>query len=243
MMRNKNINTLLSPSNVLKAIIGVNIVMYLVSLALSGKGVNLSLNPFSALSPSTKALVFLGASGTFPIATFGNWWSVITANWLHGSLLHIIFNMLAIRTLAPLIMQEFGILRMFSIYTLSGAAGFLLSVFGNVSLTIGASAGICGLIGAAMYFGKSAGGPWGALVYKQTSGWVMMLILIGFLMPNINNWGHAGGFLSGIALAWIFKYLNQRRENPLDYILAISLGALTLWLLMTSVVKGILLAF
>ena len=234
-------HVLVNPSNVLKAMIGINIVMYLLSLALSGRALDLSMNPFSALSPSTRALLLLGASGTYPIAGLGNWWSVITGIWLHGSLLHIIFNMLALRTLAPLVMQEFGIMRMFSIYTLSGAVGFLLSFPGDVSLTIGASGGLCGLIGAAMYFGKTAGGPWGALVYKQTGSWMIMLIIIGFLVPNINNWGHGGGFLSGMALAWIFKYLNQRKENPFDYILGILLGILTILLLIFSIVKAIFL--
>jgi rhomboid protease GluP len=238
-IQTKNKISLLNPDGALKAMIGINVLMFLISLAISGREMGISLNPFNALTPSNKALLLLGASGTYPINSFGNWGSLITANWLHGGLLHIIFNMLALRTLSPLVMREFGIMRMFSIYTLAGAAGFLLSFVGNVSLTIGASAGICGLIGAAMYFGKTAGGPWGALVYKQTRGWIMMLIIIGFLLPNINNWGHAGGFISGLFLAWIFKYLNQRRENLFDYILAISLGVLTGLLLIMAVVNSI----
>ncbi len=231
------------PAAVLKAMIYVNIIMFVISLVYSGKNIIFTLNPFYLLTPSTDVLTFLGASGRLPIIRFNAWGSLITANWLHGGLLHILFNMLALRTVAPLVIQEFGIFRMFSIYTLTGVAGFLLSYFGNVMLTIGASAGLCGLIGASLYFGKSRGGQWGHMVYRQTSGWVVSLVLIGFLMPGINNWCHAGGLLSGIFLAWIMGYNDKRKENLFDKILGIFLALLTVWLLAKSVINGFVLIY
>jgi len=217
--------------------------MFVISLIYSGKHMVLSLNPFYALTPSMDALNFLGASGTLPIAKFEAWWSLITANWLHGGLLHILFNMMALRTVAPLVMKEFGLARMFSIYTLTGIAGFLLSYIGNVYLTIGASSGLCGLIGAALYFGKSRGGAWGKLVYKQTSGWVVSLVLIGFLMPNINNWGHAGGLIGGIFFGWVLGYNDKRQENVFDQSLAVFFVGITVWLLARSVIQGFFLIY
>jgi rhomboid protease GluP len=151
--------------------------------------------------------------------------------------------MMALKTLAPLVMKEFGLYRMFSIYTLTGIAGFLLSYFGNVYLTIGASSGLCGLIGASLFFGKSRGGEWGRLVYKQTLGWVVTLILIGFLMPNINNWGHGGGLIAGIFLGWIFGYNEKRRENIFDKLAAAIFAGITYWLLLKSVVQGFFLIY
>jgi len=233
----------LTPAIVLKAMIYTNVVMFIISLIFSGKNMILSLNPFFAFTPSMDVLNFLGASGRLPIVKFEAWWSLITANWLHGGLLHILFNMLALKTVAPLVMKEFGLFRMFSIYTLTGMAGFLLSYIGNVYLTIGASSGLCGLIGAALYFGKSRGGQWGQLVYKQTSGWVVSLVLIGFLMPNINNWSHAGGLLSGIFLGWVLGYNEKRIENSFDKSLAIFFVGITLWLLAKSVIQGFFLIY
>lgn len=235
--------TSLTPGFALKAMIYANIFMYIISLIYSGRNMVFSLNPFYALTPSTDVLNFLGASGRLPIAKFEAWWSLITANWLHGGLLHLIFNMLALRTVAPLVMQEFGVCRMFSIYTLTGMMGFLLSYLGNVYLTIGASSGLCGLIGALLFFGKSRGGTWGRLVYKQTSGWVVSLVLIGFLMPNINNWSHAGGLVSGIFFGWVMGYAERRRENRFDQGLALAFFSLTLWLLARAVIKGFFLIF
>jgi rhomboid protease GluP len=232
-----------TPPRVLKTIIYTNVVLFIISLVFSGRSMHTGLNPFNALSPAMDVLLFLGASGRLPIDAFQAWGSLITANWLHGSLLHIVFNMLALNTVAPLVMAEYGMFRMFTIYTLSGAAGFLLSVMGNVPVTIGASAGLCGLIGALLYFGRSRGGPWGQRVYQQTSGWIISLALIGFLLPNINNWGHAGGLVGGIALGWIFGYTDKRVEGPGDRILAIGLMGLTVLLLGRPVIKGFFLVF
>ncbi len=110
-------------------------------------------------------------------------------------------------------------------------------------MTIGASSGLCGLIGALRYVGKSRGGQWGKLVYKQTSGWVVSLILIGFLMPNINNWSHAGGLISGIFLGWLLEYNDKNKENQFDKILAAFFACLTIWLLAKSVINGFLLIY
>ncbi len=234
---------IISPAIVLKAIIYTNIFMFIVSLVYSGKNMIFSINPFYALTPSLDVLNFLGASGTIPIIKYQAWWSLITANWLHGGLLHILFNMMALKTVAPLVIKEYGIFRMFSIYTLAGISGFLLSYFGNVYITIGASSGLCGLIGASLYFGKSRGGQWGQLVYKQTSGWVISLVIIGFLMPNINNWSHAGGVIAGIFFGWIMGYNEKRRENFFDLLLAVCFTVITLFLLGKSVIQGFFLIF
>ena len=233
----------LTPAIVLKAIIYTNVFMFIISLIYSGKNMIMTINPFFVFTPSLDVLNFLGASGRLPIVKFEAWWSLITANWLHGGLLHILFNMMALKTVAPLVMKEFGVFRMFSIYTLTGIAGFLLSYIGNVYLTIGASSGLCGLIGASLYFGKSRGGQWGRLVYKQTSGWVVTLVLIGFLLPNINNWSHAGGLLAGIFFGWVLGYNEKRMENIFDKFLAGLFAALTVMLLARSVIQGFFLIY
>jgi rhomboid protease GluP len=233
----------ITPARVLNTVIGVNVILYVISLIFSGSSMHTGFNPFSALSPSADALMFLGASGKIPIQAFKAWGSLITANWLHGSLLHIVFNMLALKTVAPLVMAEYGVYRMFTIYTLSGAIGFLMSVMGNVPLTIGASSGLCGLIGALLYFGRSRGGAWGQRVYQQTSGWIFSLVLIGFLLPNINNWGHAGGLLGGIAVGWILGYVERRPETRVDRTLAVLLMGITAFLLARPVIQGFSLVF
>ncbi|MCG8636093.1 MAG: rhomboid family intramembrane serine protease [Desulfobacterales bacterium] len=232
-----------TPRILVRTIIWTNVLLFLVALIFSGSSLGFTLNPLHALAPSFDVLIFLGGSGTIPIDKYDAWWSLLTANWLHGSLLHILFNMLALRTVAPLVINEFGMSRMFSIYTLTGAAGFYASYLGQVPLTIGASSGLCGLIGALLYYGKSRGGEWGHLVFKQTKAWIISLLLIGFLIPNINNWGHGGGLLAGIVLGWAMGYREKRKERLGDHILGTAMGLVTLALLIRTVLEGVRLIF
>ena len=226
----------------IKAIIAANVALFIICLFFSLPTLSWTLNPFYALAPSTDVLNFMGASGRLPILQYGSWWSVFTANWLHGSLLHILFNMMALKTVGPLVSAGFGTMRMFSIYTASGAAGFIVSYLGGVSITVGASSGLCGLIGALVYFGKSEQGQiWGQWVLKQTSGWIISLLLMGFLIPNINNWGHGGGFAGGFIAAWVLQHNGQRMESRWDSILAGILALVTLFFLARPVIQGILL--
>ena len=232
---------MITPRNTLKTIVGVNIALFVVCLLLSLPTMQWSLSPFSALSPTTDVLNFMGASGIIPIDGYQAWWSLLTANWLHGSLLHIVFNMMALRTVGAMAIAEYGVARMFSIYSLSGALGFYLSYLGGVYLTIGASAGLCGLIGAQLYFGYSSGGPLGQYVLRQTWGWIMSLALMGFIIPNINNWGHGGGFVGGFVLAWCLKHNGQRRETRMEKALAVTLALVTLYFLCRPLIHALVL--
>ncbi len=229
----------ISPDFFIKTVVGINILFFVVSLILSGSQIEFSINPFTALSPSTNALIFMGASGTIPIHQYNQWWSLITANWLHGSLLHIIFNMAAVLHIGHLIIMTYGIHRMFAIYTISGIAGFYLSYLAGVSLTIGASASLCGLIGAAFYYGKTRGGQFGKVVFDTTSGWILSLVIFGIAIPNINNWGHGGGFAAGLVLAWFMGYNEIKVENILHKFLSwisIAVTAVILgWVLISAV--------
>jgi rhomboid protease GluP len=167
------------------------------------------------------------------------WWSPLSANYLHGSILHILFNMLALRQLGPLVVEEYGVYRMFIIYTLGGIFGFLVSYLAGVPLTIGASAAIMSLIGAILYFGKSRGGAYGQIIFRQIGGWVIGIFLFGLLVPGINNWGHGGGILGGAILGFFLGYQERRRENLLHKLLAVLCIIVTIGALGWSVAFGL----
>lgn len=222
-----------------RAIIYVNIGMYVVSLLLHPRATNLSLNPFLLLSPANRSLLLLGATGTIPIDQLHRWWTLVSANYLHGGILHILFNMVAFSQLAPFVIQEFGVYRMFTIYTLGGIIGFWVSYIAGVTLTIGASAAVCGLIGSALYFGKSRGGAYGQSIYKQIGGWVVGLFLFGFLVPGINNWGHGGGICAGAGLAFLLGYHERKRERFFHKLIAGGCAVLTLLVLVGAVIFSV----
>lgn len=224
---------------IIRILIYVNAGMYVLSLLLSTRSIGMSWNPLFALSPDDASIILLGATGTIPIDQYGRWWTLVSANYLHGSLLHILFNMMAFRQLAPFVVREYGAYRLIILYTLGGVFGFWLSYAAQVRLTIGASAAVCSLIGAALYYGKSRGGVYGQAVYKQVSGWVMGLFIFGLIVPGINNWGHGGGILAGIGLGFFLGYREKRPESFGHKALAMALILVTLAVLLWAVGSGV----
>jgi len=86
--------------------------------------------------------------------------------------------------------------------------------------TIGASAAICGLIGAIIYYGKSRGDSYGDAIYKQAMGWVIGLVIFGLIFSGIDNWAHGGGLLSGMGLAFLMGYNDNKQETAWCKVLA-----------------------
>jgi rhomboid protease GluP len=224
---------------VVTLLIYANAGMFILSILLNPFETSITLNPFTMLSPDNKSLVILGATGTIPIDRFHRWWSLISASYLHGGLLHILFNMAALKQLAPLILQGFGTGRMFTIYTLGGIAGFLASYLAGIALTIGASAALCALMGAGMVLGKRIGGYAGNNIFRQISIWAISIFAFGMIVPGINNWGHAGGLLGGIILA---SALGLKRRIPDSRILTLMGGfcmVATIVILIYAAVTGV----
>jgi rhomboid protease GluP len=228
-----------NPDQLVMALIWANGIMFAVSILMNPKQMGISWNPFGLLSPHSDVLLALGATGTIPIDRLHRWWTLLSANYLHGGLLHIIFNMMAVRQLAPFVIREFGAYRMFIIYTLGGMTGYLISYLARVPLTIGASAALCALIGAALFYGKSRGGTYGQAVYRQVSGWVMGLFVFGLILPGINNWAHGGGILGGIGLAFLLGYSEKIKESLRHKYLAITLLVITVATLLWAIGVGV----
>src|SRR6185503_7920618 len=141
------------------------IVIYFASLVLTvlTGGNILGGSIFSILGPSSYAAVLLGASGGQIVFLYDRWWTVLTAGWLHGGALHILFNMMWVRQLGPATAELYGAGRTVIIYTAASVAGFALSSFAGAYLpgffflhggmyTVGASAAIFGLLGALVYY-------------------------------------------------------------------------------------------
>jgi rhomboid protease GluP len=230
-------------ADAVKIILYVNVAFYIVSILLNPSALGLSANPMTFLSPSDKSLFFLGATGTIPIAGYGRWWTLVSASFLHGSILHIFFNMAALGQLGPFVSREFGVNRFVILYILTGIAGFFISYMAGVPFTIGASASICGLIGAILYYGKSRGGFYGEVIYKQAMGWVFGLVLFGLLLPGINNWAHGGGIISGILLAYLMGYYEKKGENIFHRILGTGCIVMTAAILLWAVLQAVYYSF
>jgi rhomboid protease GluP len=219
--------------------------LYVISLLLSGNQIGVVGGMFNILSPSLPSMFLLGASGAAPVFGYGRWWTVLSAGWLHGSLLHIVFNMMWVRDLGPAVADVYGAGRMVVIYTMAGACGFLLSsvagayfpvlpLLRGAQFTLGASAAIFGLLGALVYYGRRTGSH---LVHGQAVRYALILGVMGLVMPGVDNFAHAGGFTGGFLTAMLLDPLKPER---IDHILmALICLALTAASIAASVVTGV----
>ena len=195
------------------------------------------------MAPSTGVLFKLGLSGTFPVFAEDRWWTLITANYLHGSLLHLVFNVFALRAVGKINIEIYSSSRLFLIYFLGDLLSMAVSSLVGIGLTLGASGAICALIGSMSHDQWRASRGDLALRVRAVGVWIGLLVVTGIAMPNINNWGHGGGLITGIFFGWVLGYTDQRKENWLDRSVAVFLMGLTLVLLAIPIVQGFALVF
>ena len=180
--------------------------LYLLALLLDPSAIFQPQGLLQILSPSLEASIKLGVTGTRPVI-YGWWWTLITAIYLHGGLLHIFFNMMWVRQLGPVVEDLFGPFRLFAIFTIAGITGFIASTFAGHDFTLGASGSIFGLLAAAIAYGRRVGSQ---LFTRQFLQWAVLLFIMGFIMPGVDNWAHGGGFVGGYAAAYIFSRSSER---------------------------------
>jgi rhomboid protease GluP len=220
-------------------IIGACGILFVLSLLFSGGDISGG-GIGGILSPSSGALFLLGASGAAPVFGLGHWWTIFSAGWLHGGLIHIVMNLLWVRQLAPVVADVYGPGRAIVIYVISSAVGFSLSSvayflplgpLSGARLTVGASAPIFGLLGALVCYGRMGGS---SMINAQAKSYALMLFVFGLIIPGVDNFAHAGGFIGGYAMA---RLLNPFKPERLDHLIwAVILLIVTLASILASVV-------
>ncbi|HVT59077.1 MAG TPA: rhomboid family intramembrane serine protease [Thermoanaerobaculia bacterium] len=202
-----------------QAVIGGCILFYILMLTVDPQHIGGS-GLFNLLSPSPESLLRFGASGAIPVFLLHRWWTLLSAGWLHGSLLHIGLNLYWVRILAPEVAELYGAGRMVIIYTASSVAGFLLSsALGLIglggALTVGASAPLLGFLGALVYYGRRAGSR---TVGNWAWSYALFMIVLGFLPiggVRIDNAAHIGGFAGGYLVGLLLDPLRPERGDHL----------------------------
>lgn len=172
------------------SILGLIVIMYLLTILLSG----------SITQPSLRALLLLGAKENSLIDA-GQYWRLITAIFLHGGLIHIFFNSFALYALGPESERIYGTVRFLALYFIAGLGGSVASYLMSPAPSVGASGAIFGLIGGLgvfSYFSRQVLGEAGRAQVQSMAAIAVINLVIGFSAPGIiDNWGHMGGLVAG----------------------------------------------
>ncbi|MEM8882881.1 MAG: rhomboid family intramembrane serine protease [Planctomycetota bacterium] len=164
----------------------------------------------SPLDPTGTAIEVFGAHHPFYVRHCGQYWRIVTANFIHLDTMHLLFNCIAIFFVIPLAGMTFGAHRTWVIFLVTG----LLAVFAsNVIQNAGgggASGAICGMIGALGIYGWRRGGYEGQMLTRRMGAWALFILAFGLLVPNVDNVAHGVGFVAGAAIGWFGAAVRAR---------------------------------
>lgn len=179
-------------ATITRIIIGINIFMYLITAFLSK----------SILSSDIRVLVFLGAKANSFINN-GEYYRLITSMFLHGGLIHLALNMYALNSIGPLIENYFGKVKYLIIYFISGILSSYFSYLFSPSVSIGASGAIFGVLGATLIIAYKNRKRGGKEFLNNIISVIVVNLILGFSIPNVDNFGHIGGLIGGIIVTLI----------------------------------------
>ncbi len=148
----------------------------------------------------------------------GEWWRVFTAAFLHGGVLHILFNMYVLYLFGPRMEMQVGSVPFALLYFASaaggGAASYLLGP--TVQVSVGASGAIFGLFGAWIYVAyRLRESPGGREMFNQLGFLLLINLALPFLVPNIDWRAHLGGLVTGVAIAALWSQFARGRSNAI----------------------------
>ncbi|MCG8461151.1 MAG: rhomboid family intramembrane serine protease [Holophagales bacterium] len=227
-----------------EVVIGGSVLMYVVSLALNPSAALEMRGLLSIFSPGGAEIFLLGSSGAAPIFGYGRWWTVLSASWLHGGLIHIAFNLYWVRNLAPQLAEVLGTGRTILIYTAASITGFLgtslmallpmPSFLRGAMFTLGASAAVCGLMGGILAYSRATGNR---AAQSSVMQFGLFILIFGLVVPGIDNWAHIFGFLGGYGAAKLLRPLHD--ESPLHMLAGAVCLLLFAGAIVLSVVHGL----
>lgn len=173
--------------------IGINLIYFVIMVF---AGLDLFPNPIAG-STDQRVLIEFGAKVNSLIQA-GEIWRLLTSTFIHIGIIHLIFNLYALRALGPLTEENLGHWRFFCVYILSGLGGSMASFLFSSALSAGASGAIFGLLGALLYYSYKRPALW-----KSGLGMNLVIVILvnfgfGLVQPGIDNYGHLGGFITGI---------------------------------------------
>lgn len=154
----------------------------------------------------------------------GEIYRLLTACFVHANFLHIFFNMYALYYIGPMVEKYYGKLKYLLIYLGSGIMGSLFSVVLSNNVSIGASGAIFGLFGSMLYFGYKYRATLDGFVRSGIIPVLFINLILGFIVPNIDVYGHIGGLIGGLLLSYIVGvYRKCKKKNTINGLIIITI--------------------
>jgi membrane associated rhomboid family serine protease len=218
-----------NPGYLSKAILAVTVAVFLLQqglgAAFTGRFYLLGLFPPFQLAEDS-----LGVAA-------GEWYRLATAAFLHGSVLHLAFNMYALYLFGPPLEAALGRVRFLALYLLAALGGSAASYAFSAptQASLGASGAIFGLFAGYLVMSRKLG--------RDTSALVVLLavnVVLGFTFPSIDWRAHAGGFLAGGVLAYVMVHAPRERRTVVHLAgsLALALAVLVVVAARTAQLTG-----
>lgn len=143
----------------------------------------------------------------------GQVWRLVTSMFLHIGLAHLIVNMYSLLIIGKQLESFLGKWKFLIVYLGSGILGSLLSVVVHTSISAGASGAIFGLLGSLLYFGYHYRLYLGTVLKTQVIPIILINLLIGFMIPGIDNFCHIGGLVGGYLLTMIVGVPGKTKKS------------------------------
>lgn len=169
----------------------------------------------SLFMPTTEVVLQYGAKESLLLVS-GEWWRLFTPMFVHIGLIHFLFNSYAIYFLGIQLEPMVGKRWMAVIYIVSGVCGNIASALFTFGISAGASSSIFGLLGLGLILERAIGKH----VEKKTgqkvktgmyTSLVLINLVLGFVIPAIDNAAHIGGLVGGLFLTVIMLYVAPNR--------------------------------
>lgn len=180
-------------------LIAINVVAFIITATLSGNFIDSNIN----------VLVFLGAKVNSLISA-GEYYRLITCMFLHGGIIHIGLNMYSLYIVGPLVEKVYGKVRFLIIYFVAGILASYFSFLFSPSISIGASGAIFGLLGACLIFALKMKDRIGKGFMINIVSVIVINLMIGFSIANVDNFGHLGGLTGGTITSYLL-FIKMRK--------------------------------
>ncbi|MEG1457032.1 MAG: rhomboid family intramembrane serine protease [Bacilli bacterium] len=143
----------------------------------------------------------------------GEVYRLLTYAFLHGSILHLFFNMYALYIIGPQIEKYYGKGKYLIIYLLSAVMGGVFSCVFSNNFSVGASGAIFGLFGSLLYFSYNFRATIDGMLRSSILPVIIVNLFLGFLIPNIDIAGHIGGLVGGFLLSMAVGINNKTKKH------------------------------